>query len=453
MDFKVNNISPQLLKKAKELATNAEKTPGGSITQNEVEQLLKEANKDGKITVSESQFIAGLTSEQNVKKLLQSNFNPINGEIQFQGVSRIRLREIHQKSVTINNANATKISPQERISMSDEELFSRTKEVLQKHLIDNLPEATKEHVRALLTPEVITSMAVLASAYTAAHMFGAPLVADGIAVTALGIGVGTSSYTVAKNVLEAADIISDPHGDLKQAGKKLADAVALVGIDSFLAYTSAKSAQIVSKLKQVSPQAALRYLSSIKSAVKRQGSKALTSLKETFTSLYETLRRPFGVKKVLPEFRLGLNHQQEKILQTVRAEAVENAKLDGVKRNYRDNIKNGFKSVSVAQGTIDGKPINLKGVSGEKNITGFAPGTSENRVLPWDYVNGTARKADGEINILEQLLKQTSADSKGELTILVDRKSCFSCGNLAIPAFNELRPGIKLTIIQGKGQN
>jgi hypothetical protein len=57
MDFKVNNISPQLLKKAKELATNAEKTPGGSITQNEVEQLLKEANKDGKITVSESQFI------------------------------------------------------------------------------------------------------------------------------------------------------------------------------------------------------------------------------------------------------------------------------------------------------------------------------------------------------------------------------------------------------------
>jgi hypothetical protein len=104
MDFKVNNISPHLLKKAKELATNAEKTPGGNITQNEVEQLLKEANKDGKITVSESQFIAGLTSEQNVKKLLQSNFNPVKGEIQFQGVSRIRLREIHQKAVTINNA-------------------------------------------------------------------------------------------------------------------------------------------------------------------------------------------------------------------------------------------------------------------------------------------------------------------------------------------------------------
>ena len=98
MDYTIKNIpstlNKELLTKAKELAENDDQTEGGSITPNEVTELLKEASKDGDISLEEVRFIAGLTTEQNVKNLAKSHFNPVNGEIQFENVSSPRFKFI-----------------------------------------------------------------------------------------------------------------------------------------------------------------------------------------------------------------------------------------------------------------------------------------------------------------------------------------------------------------------
>lgn len=253
MDFKVNNISPQLLKKAKELATNAEKTPGGSITQNEVEQLLKEANRDGKITVSESQFIAGLTSEQNVKKLLQSNFNPVKGEIQFQGVSRIRLREIHQKAVTINNATTSlKLDIQNLRSGTDgnipQDMQARIEYVL-KDLPNHNAELAKQ-LAPLLTKESMAMMATVASAYGLAHASGVPWLIDGVTAgvaTAGAVAIGVDAGKVASHLIDAYSLTfnAENEKDLKAASNHLAKAISITGVDAFLSFTTVKAGQII----------------------------------------------------------------------------------------------------------------------------------------------------------------------------------------------------------------
>lgn len=115
MDYSIKNanqhIGNDLLSKAKELANNSVRTKGGSFTEAELDQLLQEANKDGKITPEEVRFVAGLTNEHNVQNLSKSNFKPVNGQLQFQNVSTPRLNKINDQATKINDATKTKNQP------------------------------------------------------------------------------------------------------------------------------------------------------------------------------------------------------------------------------------------------------------------------------------------------------------------------------------------------------
>lgn len=111
MDYVIRNtqktLDSDLLKKAKELANNKEKTATGSITEKEVSQLLQIAkSKDGVISEEEVRFIAGLTSEENIKKLNESGFSPINGEVSFSRVSKSKLNTIREKGEKLSNQSS-----------------------------------------------------------------------------------------------------------------------------------------------------------------------------------------------------------------------------------------------------------------------------------------------------------------------------------------------------------
>jgi hypothetical protein len=112
MDYSIKNanqhIGNDLLSKARELANNSVRTKGGSFTDAELDQLLQEANRDGKITPEEVRFVAGLTNEHNVQYLSKSNFKPINGQLQFQNISTPRLNKINDQATKINDATKTK---------------------------------------------------------------------------------------------------------------------------------------------------------------------------------------------------------------------------------------------------------------------------------------------------------------------------------------------------------
>ncbi len=129
-----------------------------------------------------------------------------------------------------------------------------------------------------------------------------------------------------------------------------------------------------------------------------------------------------------------------------RREAAEKLKNVEGSRTYRREIQRGGNAVATATCQIDGKSLSFKSISGERNIDGFSPGTSENRQLPTFVVGKNSRHADVEINILEDILKQTTPDSQGKVKMFVDRLSCRSCVK-ATREFLRLRPGIQLEIV------
>ena len=132
MDYTLKNVTTtlnkQLLAKAKELAENDERTKDGSITHNEVTQLLQEAGHDGNISPEEVRFIAGLTTEANVTSLAKSHFLPINGEIHFKNVSPNQLHQIDNHVTTLHVKNLAFLKDVfSQIGLSESEIATLSK--------------------------------------------------------------------------------------------------------------------------------------------------------------------------------------------------------------------------------------------------------------------------------------------------------------------------------------
>jgi methylmalonyl-CoA mutase cobalamin-binding subunit len=388
------------------------------------------------------------TQIATVSRLASSEVDtsPVQVASGYMGGGGIQLNEEQKQAIAQAKAQTLSNPQLGRLQLSNEQIMKRTQQVFEK-LPAHLPKDLQAKAKALFTPQVIGGLAVIASAYGLAHASGAPFVTDALAVGALtagAIATGASVVDITQNVMQAADIISDPNGNLDQAAAKLAHAINAVGIDAVLIYTGAKAADIAKKLKQLSPEGAFKALSAIKSTVVRQGQRAMDALKGKMDELASVLKSPFTKGA---SFKVGLSTEETRLLTSVREQAATAAKASGVDRNYRKNIANGYKAVAVAEGKIDGKQILIKGVSGEKNINGFAPGISKDRKLPTDFVGKNSRHADAEINILEQLLLQTNEKSSGHLKLIVDRLTCASCRD-AIAHFNKIRPNINITVIQ-----
>jgi hypothetical protein len=373
--------------------------------------------------------------------------SPVQVASGYMGGGGVQLNEEQKKAIAQAKAQTLSNPQLGRLQLSNEQIMKRTQQVFEK-LPAHLPKDLQAKAKALFTPQVIGGLAVIASAYGLAHASGAPFVTDALAVGALtagAIATGASVVDITQNVMQAADMISDPNGNLDQAAAKLAHAINAVGIDAVLIYTGAKAADIAKKLKQLSPEGALKALSAIKSTMVRQGQRAMDALKGKMDELASVLKSPFTKGA---SFKVGLSAEESKLLTSVREQAAAAAKDSGIDRNYRRKIASGTKAVAVAEGQVDGKQILIKGVSGEQNIKGFASGTSSNRKLPTEIVDDTSRHADAEINVLEQLLLQTNKQSSGNIKLIVDRLNCDSCKK-AIEYFNKIRPNIHINVIQG----
>jgi len=111
MDYKINNtnllIDSKLLSKAQELANNNERTATGkNITPSEVKQLITEAkSNDNFVSEEEIRFIAGLLTEENIKSLNTSNFNPVNDSIKFKNVQPSYLNMVRNLAESVNKSS------------------------------------------------------------------------------------------------------------------------------------------------------------------------------------------------------------------------------------------------------------------------------------------------------------------------------------------------------------
>ena len=168
MDYTIRNtketLADSLFQKANELATNKERTKGGSITENEVSMLLEESKKnDGIISEEEIRYIAGLTSEANVQQLSKTHFRPVAGELKFQDVSSPRLNSIRNEAQN----HSDKMSSVERAvrndatilpffnALNNQELIQDQREELMTHYLGQYED--NHFLRTVLSGEVFSS--------------------------------------------------------------------------------------------------------------------------------------------------------------------------------------------------------------------------------------------------------------------------------------------------------
>jgi hypothetical protein len=125
MDYNIRNVDvsldPKLLQKSKQLANNTTKEAGRSITDQEIKELLTEAQKnDGLVSEEELKFIAGLRTEENVNHLKQSSFSPVQNMISFKNVSENSLNLVRNLAQRMDAGS--KATPVERRVKQDEKL-------------------------------------------------------------------------------------------------------------------------------------------------------------------------------------------------------------------------------------------------------------------------------------------------------------------------------------------
>jgi len=94
-----------------------------------------------------------------------------------------------------------------------------------------------EKLKELVSPENIALMTAFAAAYVAAQATPAGWFADGVAVAGLlmsALFIGKELFTVVDDIRTFVRLCDSPSGDLQEAGKRLAHAIATVGVDTIL---------------------------------------------------------------------------------------------------------------------------------------------------------------------------------------------------------------------------
>ena len=120
-----------------------------------------------------------------------------------------------------------------------------------------------------------------------------------------------------------------------------------------------------------------------------------------------------------------------------------------INNKRRKNFEKGFGNIGFGDYNIDGETGRIESFSGKENLEGFAeyiPNADRN--LKATEVNGRVADVDTEAKILEQILDDTTAESKGEIRLFTKIPVCGSCGKV-IEEFVKRRPGIKVEVIEG----
>jgi The BURPS668_1122 family of deaminases len=121
----------------------------------------------------------------------------------------------------------------------------------------------------------------------------------------------------------------------------------------------------------------------------------------------------------------------------------------------RRKIKDGQKSVSFAELSIEGLPEKLRGVSTEKPLVGQSfsdvpafvpPGQRQLKSLEFE---GSALQpaADGEAKMAEYIYRGTNASSTGTIRLVTDRPACDSCAYV-LANLAKQRPGLKIEVVE-----
>jgi len=127
-------------------------------------------------------------------------------------------------------------------------------------VLRDLPNHSSEladHLAPLLTPQNITMMAAVASAYGIAHAANpAPWVLDSMAaglVAAGAIAIGVDAAQVASHLMDAYTLTfnAESEKDLKEASKHLAKAISITSIDAVLGFTTLKAGQLLKSSKDL----------------------------------------------------------------------------------------------------------------------------------------------------------------------------------------------------------
>jgi hypothetical protein len=106
------------------------------------------------------------------------------------------------------------------------------------------------------------------------------------------------------------------------------------------------------------------------------------------------------------------------------------------------------RNVAVAESYIDGEHDLAVVVSGKESPAGRTPYDAV-RELETGFSGAASREYDTEAKYLEWILKWTTPESEGAISLYTERFPCESCFNAIEQQWHNLRPNIRLNVTSG----